>query len=230
VSFLPYGDSRRPRRRSLDREQVVRAALALLDEAGLEQLTMRRLAERLQIQAASLYRHVHDKEELLVLLADELTAEIPLVEPTGTWQEQLTAMAHNVRRGLLAHRDGARLLAATRPAGPRRLRHIEQVLRALRLSGLDDRDVARTAYLLNNFVTEFAADEARYAAAAATIGVSRRKMFAAVRKQFQDLPPDQFPSLVSLAGPLTEDDPDALFQTGIEVLLRGIEARVRRRR
>ncbi len=228
MSFVPYGEPPRPaRRRPLDREQVVRAALALLDEVGLDELTMRRLAERLGIKAASLYRHVRDKGELLVLLADEVTGEVPLVEPTGTWQQQLAAMAHNARRGLLAHRDGARLMATTPPAGPRRLRHIEQVLRALRLSGLDDRDVAGAATLLNNFVTEFAADEARFEAAAAAMGVTRRKMFAAARKQFQSLPRDEFPSLVSLATALTDDDPDAVFQLGIDVLLRGIEARAR---
>lgn len=228
MSFVPYGESPRPaRRRPLDREQVVRAALALLDEVGLDELTMRRLAERLGIQAASLYRHVRDKEELLVLLADEVTGEIPFVEPAGPWQEQLTTIAHNVRRGLLAHRDGARLMALTRPAGPRRLRHIEEVLRALRLSGLDDQDVSGVANLLNNFVTEFAADEARFDAAAAAMGVTRRKMFAAARKQFETLPRDEFPSLVALAGALTSDDADAVFKLGVDVLLRGIEARAR---
>lgn len=228
MSFVPYGGSgRRPRRRPLDREQVVRAALALLDEVGLDELTMRRLAERLGIQAASLYRHVRDKQELLILLADEITAEIPLLEPSGTWQEQLVAMANNARRGLLAHRDGARLLASTPPAGPRRLQHIEQVLRVLRLSGLSDRDVAHAAYHLNNFVTEFAADEARYAAAAAAMGVSRKKMLAAARKQFLALPADQFPTLVAMANPLTEDDADGLFRLGVDLMLRGLEALAR---
>jgi TetR/AcrR family transcriptional regulator, tetracycline repressor protein len=131
------------------------------------------------------------------------------------------------QRPAATHRDGARLLAVTPPAGPRRLRHIERVLRALRLSGLDDHDVAGIAALLNNFVTEFAADEARFDEAAAAMGVTRRKMFAAVRKQFQALPRDEFPSLVALAGALTDDEPDAVFQLGIDVLLRGIEGRAR---
>ena len=46
-------------------------------------------------------------------------------------------------------------------------------------------------------------------------------------KQFQTLPRDEFPSLVALAGALTDDDADAVFQLGIDVLLRGIEARAR---
>ncbi len=229
MSFVPYGGSeRRSRRPPLDREQVVRAALGLLDEVGLDELTMRRLAERLGVQAASLYRHVRDKQELLVLLADEITAEMPLLEPSGTWQEQLAAMAHNARRGLLAHRDGARLLASTPPAGPRRLQAVEQVLRALRRSGLPDREVARAADHLTHCVTECVADASRVAAAAAAMGVSRRKMMAAARKQFQALPADRFPTLVALAEPLTEDDSDGLFQLGIDLMLRGLEALARR--
>src|SRR5262245_2554362 len=116
MSIIPYKKSElRRKRQPLDPEQIVRAALRLLDEVGLDELTMRRLAERLGVKAASLYRHVRDKDELLVLLGDEISGEIPLVRPSGTWRQQLIKMAWNVRRGLLAHRDAARLLAITAP-------------------------------------------------------------------------------------------------------------------
>jgi AcrR family transcriptional regulator len=215
---------RRRKRRPLDQGQVVRAALTLLDDVGLDDLTMRRLAEHLGIKAASLYRHVRNKNELLALLGDEISGAIPLPRTSGTWQEQLTEMAWNVRRGLLAHRDAARVLASSPPVGPRRLKHIEAVLRVLRTAGLADRDVARAAYHLNNFVTEFAADEARFAAYASTPGSSRRKLLVDARKQFASLPKDEYPTIVALAGPLTEDAQDALFQFGIDMCLRGIQA------
>src|SRR5215470_3835884 len=123
MRMVPYRKSEQRRKRQpLDQARIVRAALELLDEVGLDELTMRRLAEQLGVQAASLYRHVHDKDELLVLLGDEISGEIPLVNPSGSWQAQLKDMARNVRKGLLAHRDAARLLAITPPIGPRRLR------------------------------------------------------------------------------------------------------------
>jgi TetR/AcrR family tetracycline transcriptional repressor len=214
---------RRRQRRTLDQAQVVKAAIALLDEVGLDDLTMRLLASRLGVKAASLYRHVRNKEELLALLGDEISAGIPLPESSGNWREQLTRMAWNVRRGLLAHRDAARVLASTPPAGSRRLRHIEAVLRTLLEAGLRDRDAVRAAYHLNNFVTEFAADEARFAAFAATPGLSRRKLLAEARRQFKALPKDEYPTLVALADALTEDAQDELFQFGIDMCLRGIE-------
>src|SRR5215475_11810348 len=163
MTMVPFRKTERRKQRTLDQGQVVRAALVLLDDVGLDELTMRRLAARLGIKAASLYRHVRNKEELLALLGDEISAEIPLPRANGTWQDQLAESAWNVRRGLLAQRDAARVVASTPPAGPRRLRHIEAILRILRLTGLSDRDAARAAYHLNNFVTEFAADEARFA-------------------------------------------------------------------
>ena len=223
MSIVPYRMTKRQKRRPLDQMLVVRAALALLDEVGLDELTMRRLAQRLGVKAASLYRHVRDKDELLVLLGDEISGEIPLVRSPGTWRDQLTEIAWNVRRGLLAHRDAARLLAITAPFGPRRLRHIESVLRILRAAGLSGRDAARVAYHCNNFVTEFVADEARFDAFAAVPGLSRRKLFAQARKHFKSLPQNEYPMIVELADDLSEDDPDGLFQFGLEIWLRAVE-------
>jgi TetR/AcrR family tetracycline transcriptional repressor len=226
VSRIPFLKKRQRRKRqTLDQGQVVRAALGLLDEVGLDELTMRRLADRLGVKAASLYRHVRNKEELLSLLGDEISAEIPLPAAAASWREQLIESAWNVRRGLLAHRDAARVLASTPPAGPRRLRHVEAVLRTLRAAGLTERDAARAAYHLNNVVTEFAADEGRLATYVATTpGSSRRKILAEVRCQFKSLPKDDYPSIVALAEHLTEEDQDALFRFGIDLCLRGIEA------
>ena len=218
----------RRKRQVLDQAQVVNAALALLDEVGLDELTMRRVAERLNVKAASLYRHVHNKEELLALLGDEISAEIPLPRADGNWRDQLTEAAWNARRGLLAHRDAARVLASTPPAGPRRLRHIEAVLGILRAAGLKDRDAARAAYHLNNLVTEFAADEGRFAAYTAAAGSSRGEVLREMRRQFKSLPKDEYPTIVALANHLAEDAGDALFQFGLDMCLRGIEALVKR--
>src|SRR5262245_38336302 len=224
MAIVPFRTPPRHRKRQpLNQAQIVRAALVLLDEVGLDALTMRRLAEHLGVKAASLYRHVHNKDELLALLGDEISGEIPVTHATGSWTTQLTEIAWNVRRGLLSHRDAARVLANTPPVGPRRLKHIEAVLRTLRAAGLSDRDAARAAYHCNNFVTEFAADEARFAAFAATPGASRRKILAQARKTFKSLPREEYPTLVELADDLSEDDSDGLFQTGIDIWLRGLE-------
>jgi TetR/AcrR family tetracycline transcriptional repressor len=228
VSLVPYRDTRR-RRRTLDREQVVRAGLALLDERGLDAVTMRELASRLNVRAPSLYRHVEGKEELLILLADEICAGIEPPTPGTPWRQALATMARRVRKELVRHRDGARLLASTPPAGPRRLQLVEWMLSVLVSAGLPLRKAAHAGYHLNNFVTEFAADEGRTANAAASAKTSRAKLLAEARRQFRSLPAKEFPTLRRMADPLTEDDADDLFELGIQIWLDGLE-RARRKK
>jgi hypothetical protein len=92
----------------------------------------------------------------------------------------------------------------------------------VRGAGLGRRDAARVAHHLNNFVTEFAADEARYAAAAAAMGATRREMLAEAGRHFRTLPRDEFPAIVELADELVRDDPDGLFEFGLKVWLRAV--------
>src|SRR5215472_17410485 len=105
-------------REALDRERVVRVALALLDEVGLRDLNMRRLAERLGVMAPALYWYVRNKDELLGLLADAISAEMPLADPNRPWRTEIEALARGARRVAHAHRDAARILVATLPTGP----------------------------------------------------------------------------------------------------------------
>lgn len=158
-----------------------------------------------------------------MLLADEISGEIPFVNNGQPWREQLVGMAQRYRRGLLAHRDAARLLADTMPAGPRRLCSIDAILGLLQSAGLSPRNAARAAYHFNNFVTEFVADEMRYAAAAELMGMSRENLLADARKYFRSLPPDEYPYLTKLADYVAEDDADGLFQFGVDLWMRGLE-------
>jgi TetR/AcrR family transcriptional regulator, tetracycline repressor protein len=147
-------------RAALDRERVVRVALDLLDEVGLDDLTMRRLAERLGVTAASLYWYVRDKDELLELLADAISAEIPLPDPSRPWRTALEALARSFRQVAQAHRDAARVLVATMPTGPHRLLAIDAMLGLLSRAGFSPPDAGDIAYLLNVFAVGFMLDEA----------------------------------------------------------------------
>ncbi|MEV5708889.1 TetR/AcrR family transcriptional regulator C-terminal domain-containing protein [Actinoallomurus sp. NPDC052274] len=101
------------------RAEVLRTAIELLDEVGLDGLTMRLLAGRLGVRASALYRHYPSKQALL----DAMVAH--LVAPPGTplsldgpWDELLRGAATNARALMLAHRDGARLMTTfQQPSG-----------------------------------------------------------------------------------------------------------------
>lgn len=96
----------------LTRSDLLQAATAILDEFGLADLSMRRVAGALDVQPSALYTHVPDKQTLLAGVADLILAEVD--EPLGRWRPAMEEWAANLRRVLLAHRDSAELVLTVR--------------------------------------------------------------------------------------------------------------------
>ena len=100
----------------LDRGIVIAAAFALLAEGGLSALSMRRLADRLQVQAPALYWHFKGKPELLALMATEVYAQArAAVRPSQHWREWLIGYGTVLHDALRSGRDLAQLCAIARP-------------------------------------------------------------------------------------------------------------------
>jgi TetR/AcrR family transcriptional regulator, tetracycline repressor protein len=100
---------------ALNRQRIVSEALALLDAEGLEGVTLRKLAVRLGVQAPTLYWHLPSKAALITALAEAiLDQEFPEMVPPGPderWPDWLAGLATRLRRALLAHPDGARVIS-----------------------------------------------------------------------------------------------------------------------
>jgi TetR/AcrR family tetracycline transcriptional repressor len=128
----------------LQRETVVRAALQLLDEVGLDALTMRRLAAHLDIQNPSLYNHITNKQELLNCMADLMIADsfvdLHSAGQNQSWADWLGGFARLLRRMMLGHRDGARILAEADLSRSKLPDGIELALEALQYAGFDARE------------------------------------------------------------------------------------------
>jgi TetR/AcrR family tetracycline transcriptional repressor len=103
---------------ALDRQQVVDEALRLLDDQGLDALSLRTLAARLGVQAPTLYWHIGSKAELLDALADAIMDEvmqaIPESGPGDDWAHWLLTSLVELREAMLRHRDGARTISGAR--------------------------------------------------------------------------------------------------------------------
>jgi TetR/AcrR family tetracycline transcriptional repressor len=103
---------------ALDRQQVVDEALRLLDDEGLDALSLRTLAGRLGVQAPTLYWHIANKAELLDALADaimdEAIRDVPEPSTDDDGVEWLLGALTALRAALLRHRDGARLVSGSR--------------------------------------------------------------------------------------------------------------------
>jgi len=98
---------------ALDRERIVAEAVALLDAEGLEHVTLRKLATRLGVQAPTLYWHIPNKAALITAIAEEILTPLPAsaIDATERWQDWLIGFAVGLRRALLAHPDGARIIS-----------------------------------------------------------------------------------------------------------------------
>ncbi|WP_427885003.1 TetR/AcrR family transcriptional regulator C-terminal domain-containing protein [Kribbella sp. GL6] len=111
-----------PQQRRTDRAAIVAAAIAVLDERGLDKLSLHAIAARLGVRQPALYHHFEDKNALLSAVAAEVlerghTDRLP--EPGEDWRAFLTRNAHSLRRAMLSVRDGARLLAVAGPRAPK---------------------------------------------------------------------------------------------------------------
>src|SRR4051794_11975959 len=105
---------------ALDRETVLDTALRLIDEVGLDGLSLRRLAKELGVQAPALYWHFSSKKDLLDHLVAAANERLQaggdgVPAPGQTWDEWLAEGLRAQRRAMLSHRDGARLAAGNRP-------------------------------------------------------------------------------------------------------------------
>lgn len=217
--------ARAPRERTLSREAIAAAALAVIDAEGLDAMTMRRVAEELGTGAASLYAHVSGKEELLELVIDRVIGELEMPAPDagGSWQDRVRDGMREMRRVLARHRDVARATFARIPLGENALRGSEWLLATLRSGGLPDQVVAYAVDLLSLYVGAVAYEDGLYVADGRTPD-EFGGFVEDLRRYFAAVPPGRFPNIVALADALTAGDTEERFEFGLEVIVRGLAA------
>jgi AcrR family transcriptional regulator len=210
---------RRPR---LTRQRVVAEALAVIAEDGIQALTMRSLAARLEVVPGALYHHVRNKQQLQDLVLDGVLAEVDgHLDPSLTWPQQLKALAHRLRQVLEDHPGVAGILKTRDPLGPHSLALAEAFLSPLQAAGFADRQAGLAFFLLVDYTIGFALSSP------ATSINEQRVRDAAIRTQlhqfFRSLPPDRFPALVALGEHVWLDNREERFTAGLDVLADGLE-------
>ncbi|MDH6124137.1 TetR/AcrR family transcriptional regulator C-terminal domain-containing protein [Kitasatospora sp. GP82] len=144
----------------LRQSDVLRGAMELLDEVGLDELTTRRLADRLGVRAGALYWHYPSKAALLDALAEQIIGEVS-IEPaaTGDWADRLRELAVRARESVLAHRDGARVVASFTAPPPAAVRFMRTLIDTLRSAGASEEDAAIGADAVTSFVNGYTLEE-----------------------------------------------------------------------
>ncbi|WP_030812125.1 TetR/AcrR family transcriptional regulator C-terminal domain-containing protein [Streptomyces sp. NRRL S-337] len=213
----------------IDRKQVVTTALRLLNEVGLDGLTLRRIANELDVKAPALYWHFKNKQELLDEMATEMfrrmTAQLmghgaDGPGPDGTWQDLLLGACRGLRRELLGYRDGGKVFSGTRMTDTSYAAPLDGFLRRLTTAGFTLGEAAQAWWTAYNFTIGLVIEEqsvypepGRPEARDPAYDLERREA---------DLG-DRYP-LAARAGREMFADLQGNFEAGLRIILAGIEA------
>lgn len=192
--------------------EIVRAALDLLDESGLDAVSLRAVAGRLGVRLNTVSWHVKTKPRLLELMAEAIVAEIPLGDLPSAWDERVRVLLGRYRHVLLAHRDGGRVVAGTFGAEPATLAYAEALVGALLEAGIDERAAGWTCWTLIYFTLGLAQEE--------------QAVPGAVAGRLEDaVDPRLHPALAATLPYLTDGAFAERFAFGVDLLLSQARAR-----
>jgi AcrR family transcriptional regulator len=207
------------KREPLTRRRIVEAALRLVDDEGLETLTMRRLGAELGFEAMSLYRHFPNKAALLDYVVEAVWAEMELPSSEGDPWKTLEGLARAFRRLAHSHPNIFPVLAARPVALRGAMRPVELTLGALRETGCDEGSATHAFRYLVGYVYGYVQREM---ADRATTEEPDAQQWYDLRR----VPPDVFPAIVHAAPYFAGYDFDAGFDWGLRAALAGLKAQL----
>ena len=197
--------------KNLSGSDVVRAALVVLKDVGLDGLTMRLVAKQLGVQLNTVYWHAKNKPELLEMLADAVLEGCGDGGLPRDWQERLAALLNRYRHALLGHRDGARLVAGTYSVMPNTLALSEQL----------------TSTFLDAGFSEEVAMWATWHSSALVLGLVREQQGEPddwAQRLDVGVNAARYPSVKAVHDHHVSGDHDARFDFSRDLLLRGLDS------
>lgn len=226
-SFWSTHRPARSDRPSLDRDRIVAAAIEMLDEDGIDKLSMRRLGSRLGSGATSAYWHVKNKDELLDLVLDATMGQVPL--PTDKdWTAALRNYAADLRRVVLSHPWLINVFGSRANLGPNALRLSNHLLGVLYAAGLSTAMATQASSAVGAFVLGATMTEAAWVDLKNRSGMTEQQMEAAMTEFYAD----QLPGAPHLQQWWAENDAsfDDLrrqnFEIGLDALMQGLSLMV----
>jgi len=198
---------------------VLRAAMELADERGIESLTMRGLGRRLKVEAASLYNHVNGKDDLLDAMVDLVVGEIEWPSEGADWKEAMRRRAISARDVFARHSWASSLIDSRERVGLARLSYIDSVLGALLRAGFSPEAAANAFMVLDSYIYGFERQRAELSLGGEADPTEAADQIVAA------IPPDAYPSLLRVAGEFATKpyDDAAAFEFGLDLIIDGLE-------
>jgi AcrR family transcriptional regulator len=212
----------RAKRTPLSRDRVLRTAIALADERGAGELTMRKLAKELGVEAMSLYNHVANKDDLLDGMIDIVFGEIEAPAAGGDWKAELRKRAASTRAALNRHRWAIGEMEGRGHHGPNNLRLHDAVLGCLRAAGFSIEMTVHAMSVQDAYIYGFALQQS-------DMSSETPEDFAAeAQRQMVDYAEAlaDYPHLVEVVGGHVAKagyDYDSEFMFGLDLILDGLE-------
>jgi TetR/AcrR family transcriptional regulator, tetracycline repressor protein len=203
----------------VNRTMVAQTGLKLLNDVGLEQLTLRRLGTALKVQAATIYWHFKSKEELIDEMATMVLAEgarnlVP-ARASADWKVWAAAFGHGLRKTLLAYRDGARMVAGTKLTNTEYMRTAETIGEKLVDAGFSVRQTVVLMSTIYNYTLSFVMEEQ-----AVYPRPNERSPEYDIAERQSRLDARQFP-ILRQSGAILFDRFDRRYKEGLELILLG---------
>jgi AcrR family transcriptional regulator len=202
----------------LSRERVLRAAIGLADEVGIETLSMRKLGQVLRVEAMSLYNHVANKDDILGGMVDVVVGEIELPAAGADWKAAIRRTAISAYEVLLRHPWAASLVLSGPGLSYARLRYMDGILGSLRKGGFSAEMTDHAYHALDSHIMGFTLWQVGISAGLANI--------SSVSDFLRELDQNAYPYLAEHAQQhLKERDPEdkGEFAFGLDLILDGLE-------
>ena len=203
----------------LRRGDVLDGAMAILDEYGLGDLTMRKLASSLGVQPGALYWHFPNKQTLLGAMADRILDGVDEPPASDAWDDALSELAHRFRAALLAHRDGAELVASSYASRLTTSLARDAFVATAERAGLSRAYAELTGYALLHYVLGHTVDEQSRAQLEQLGALTRAPLSPDVATEQPAEADDD----------LLDGDPAVRFEFGLRLFVDGIRARLETR-
>jgi len=139
----------------LNRDRVLQAALRMVDEGGIEALSMRKLGQSLGVAGMALYNHVANKDEILDGLVDLVLSEFELPSAAGDWEAAIRRLAVSAHDALLRHRWACPLILSGVRLRPGRLRYMESLMQCLKDAGFSPQATYHAYHTIDSHILGF---------------------------------------------------------------------------
>jgi AcrR family transcriptional regulator len=202
----------------LSRELVLRTALRLADEGGIESLSMRKIAQELGVQAMSLYNHVENKDDIIDGIVDMVVGEIEVPDLGVDWKTAMRRRSISAHTVLLRHPWSTMPLVARVNVGVAMLRYVDATLGCLREAGFSFRMSDYAWNAIDSHIYGFTLQELNFPFEKADYGKAAQQGLALI-------PADKYPYLNQLTHQVIDGDYDGIhdFEFGLELILNGLE-------